>query len=568
MAENLEFLYHQEFWYISAFLKTSKKDDKTRVISVNGDDKSKEIEVIIKKKLEILTDKDIFKKELKNEILELSRKISLACKWEPYIKNFPYKDENTDRSYDTLGYFQFDVEYFKNDPEKKKTIRPILIQQLPYIVLNELKLFSKREENEGIYFDLESPIFIFVTSKKTNPPNISWTPENIDKYKKVISYWTEIYSGQWPDYSVTLYDRRIENNLSNRLSELHFIRRNSGFIYMAEDNYEQFFESYMKKFVLTPTPQIRAVLFAFRSINESLDHVFLKKHAEVFMNLESIEEKINNLRLLRGLIQTKLSTIYNELDYNRRQHYTSVLIHLINEFEIKNIVDRVNEKFTIIYDSMEHLYMKKSEENQQRTEKGLNLLNLLFGAGVLADLVGLIMVAFMLGDNDMMAILLNMIVSIFIIGILVATIAVNLRLKFQMKKENIGKTVDAVIVDDSGKVVLIKRKFPPFKDYYALPGGFIEPGETPEQALHREIKEETNLDTKIIDKIGVYDDEHRDPRGLIHTTAYRCKIVGDVTKMKGGDDSLKAILFSKEQINKFDLAFDHKKILKDANILD
>ena len=137
-----------------------------------------------------------------------------------------------------------------------------------------------------------------------------------------------------------------------------------------------------------------------------------------------------------------------------------------------------------------------------------------------------------------------------------------------MKKENIGKTVDAVIVDDSGKVVLIQRKFPPFKDYYALPGGFIEPGETPEQALHREIKEETNLDIKIIDKIGVYDDEHRDPRGLIHTTAYRCKIVGDVTKMKGGDDSLKAILFSKEQINKFDLAFDHKKILKDANILD
>ncbi|GAG54096.1 unnamed protein product, partial [marine sediment metagenome] len=56
---------------------------------------------------------------------------------------------------------------------------------------------------------------------------------NIEKYKKVIGSWTEIYSGQWEDYSETLFNKRIENNLSNRLSELHFLRRNSGFIYMA-----------------------------------------------------------------------------------------------------------------------------------------------------------------------------------------------------------------------------------------------------------------------------------------------------------------------------------------------
>ncbi len=568
MTEKLEFVYFQEFWFISAFLKTSKKDGEKKQKPVNGNEKSKEIETFILDKLGSLEDKDIFKKELKDNILELAGNISLTCKWVAYIDDFPYWDENNDKGYDTLGYFQFDVEYFKNQPEKKETIRPMLLQQIPYIILNELKKFSKKDENTGILLDLESPIYVFVTSNKTKPAKINWNPENIEKYKKIISYWTEIYSGQWEDYSVTLYDKRIENNLSNRLSELHFIRRNSAFIYMAEENYVQFFDSYMKKFVLAPTPTIRAVLFAFRLINESLDNLFLKTSSEVFMNLEDIEAKIKNLRLLRGLIQTELSIIYNELDYNRRQHYTSVLTHLINEFDLKNVVGRVNDKFAIIYDSMEHLYTKKSQENQERTEKGLNLLNLLFGAGILGDLVGLIMIAFMIGEGDFGAILMNMIVALVIMGILITTILVNIRLKFQSRKVKIGKTVDAVIEDDSGNIVLIQRKYPPFKDYYALPGGFIEKGETPEQALIREVKEETNLNVKIIGKIGVYDEKGRDPRGIIYSTAFKCKIIGDLSQMKNGADSQKTLLFSKEKVKKIELAFDHREILKDAKILN
>ncbi|MBN1802043.1 MAG: NUDIX hydrolase [Candidatus Lokiarchaeota archaeon] len=566
MVENLQFIYKEEYWFISAFLKTSNRSDDKKTSVINGLKKSKEIEELLRKKLNTLKDNDIFRKDLKDEILELARNISLSCSWKAYMTNFPYNDENSERSYDTLGFFQFDVEYYKNDPNKKQSIRPILIQQIPYIVLNELKSFANREENKGILFDTESPIYVFVTSDKTTPAEISWNPQNIDKYKKVISYWTEVYSGQWEDYSVTLYDKRTENNLSNRLSELHFIRRNSGFIYMAEQNYIDFFESYMKKWVLDPTPKIRAVLFAFRTINESLDLLFLKTNSDVFMNLETIEKKIKNLRLLRGLIQTQLSAIYNELDYNRRQHYTSVLNHLIQEFGLKNIETRVNEKFTTIYDAMEELYLKKNEENQKRTEKGLNLLNLLFGAGVLADLVGVLMIALTWGEGNPGAIALNAIVGVFIIAILVATIAVNVRLKFKIKEENIGKTVDAVIEDGKGNVVLIKRKYPPFKDYLALPGGFIEKGETPQKALLREVKEETNLTVRIVEKIGLYDDEGRDPRGIVHSTAFKCKIVGEVSDMKSGDDSQQVGLYSINQLKNKNLAFDHKKILKDAGL--
>jgi len=129
-------------------------------------------------------------------------------------------------------------------------------------------------------------------------------------------------------------------------------------------------------------------------------------------------------------------------------------------------------------------------------------------------------------------------------------------------------TVDAIIMTEDGGVVLIKRKYPPFQNYYALPGGFIEKGETPERALIREVKEETNLDVKIVDKVGYYDEEGRDPRGKVETTAFKCHIAKDSPDMKSGDDSKHVEVISTQKLKKIDLAFDHSKILKDAGILE
>jgi len=236
MTEDLQFIYKEEYWYISAFLNTA---------FVDGTEKSAEIANLIKKNFKTLKPEDIFRQDLKDEIIDMVNNVSISCRWVPFLKNFPYRDENSERKFNALGYFQFDVEYYKNDQSKKEKIYPMLIQQIPYLVLNILKEFDKRPENKGLYLDTESPIFIFATSNKTKPNEIQWKKENIELYKKEIAYWTVIYSGQWPDYSEALYDRRIKDNLSNRLSELHFIYRNSGFIYMANENYEKFFESYM-----------------------------------------------------------------------------------------------------------------------------------------------------------------------------------------------------------------------------------------------------------------------------------------------------------------------------------
>jgi len=559
LNEPLQFIYKEEFWYISAFVNSA---------NINAEAKSKEIEDVIKSKFKNLGEEDIFRKDLKNDILELVKHISIKCSWVKCLSNFLYKDENSEKGFNTIGYFQFEVEHYKEDPSNKKSLKPLLIQQIPFLVLNIIKDYDHMPGNEHIYFDIESPIYVFVTSNKSEPKDIVWNPSNIEKYKKVIASWTEIYSGQWEDYSETLFNKRIENNLSNRLSELHFLRRNSGFIYMAEDNYEKFFKSYMKQYVIDPTPKMRAVLFALRSINESLDLLFLKTQSQAFQGLNVIEEKIKNLRLLRGMIQTTLSAIYNEVDYNRRQHYTSVLKHLLIEFELENIVERINQKFNTIYDVMEDIYHKKSDENQERTERGLNLLNLLFGAGILADLVGVVMISLNLQEGNLFASILNGSIAIIIIGILGATIGFYLNNRIQIKKAEIGKTVDAVIEDNAGNVILIKRKYPPFQGYYALPGGFIEKGESPIKALVREVKEETNLDIKILHKIGLYNEEGRDPRGNIHSIAYKCSIIGDITKMRSGDDSKKVEMIPKNQLKDVELAFDHKKILEDADLLN
>ncbi len=559
MAESLQFIYKEEFWFISTFLNTSKVD--TEHLSML-------LQNLIQDKLNNLTDEDIYRKELKDDLMEMVKNIALSCKWVSYVDNFPYTDENSERKYNNLGFFQFDIEYYKNDPSKKEKIKPLLIQQVPYIVLNILKEFSKKPGSEGIFFDLESPIYIFSISNKTTLPNISWTQENIKKYKREISYWTVIYSGQWPDYSEKLFDRRIRDNLSNRLSELHFIYRNSGFIYMAEQNYENFFESYMKQYVLDPTPKMRAVLFALRSINQSLDLLFLKTRSGAFVNIEIVEDKIKNLGLLRGLIQTNLSIIYNELDYNRREHYTSVLKHLINEFELNDLVNRVNDKFKIIEGALQELYLQKSKENQERTEKGLSLLNLLFGAGVLADLAGVILIALSLEESDWPSILLHSLIALFIVGILVITLGYYIFLRYKIKEKEIGKAVDAIIEDNEGNIVLIKRKYPPFKDFYALPGGLVEKGENLKHALIREVEEETNLGIQIIKKIGYYDEEGRDPRGPIHSTVYKCRIKGNVSDMKSRDDAVDVILVPKGKLKEIDLAFDHKKMLIDADIIE
>ncbi|MHA2185875.1 MAG: NUDIX domain-containing protein, partial [Promethearchaeota archaeon] len=395
--------------------------------------------------------------------------------------------------------------------------------------------------------------------------NVQWNEENIHRYRKVLGYWAQIYSGQWSDYSDDWYEERVKQNLSNRLSELHYIKRNSGFIYMAERNIETEFH-YIEKTILESTPEIRAVLFALMTISRSLDALFMKRYG-VFMGLERIEQKIKNLRFLRGMIQTKMSLIYSELDWNRRQHYARVLTHLVNKFRIEEIVRRTNEKFQMLYDSMQELYLKRSDENQKRNTKAINILQILLGAGFIVEFVTTIRIAIGLNEIDPPSPIIHGIISIILGILLLITMGYLAYSRIKQSTSEQGYTVDAVIQDNNQNIVLVKRKYAPYKGKYGLPGGFIKYNENPEQAVIREVREETNLAVEIIKKIGTYDQKGRDPRGRIISTAFKCRLIKDLSKMKGGDDAITTEAISIDKLKTMDLAFDHKQILKDAGIL-
>ena len=120
--------------------------------------------------------------------------------------------------------------------------------------------------------------------------------------------------------------------------------------------------------------------------------------------------------------------------------------------------------------------------------------------------------------------------------------------------------VDAIILYDK-KIVLIKRKNPPYENYYALPGGFVEKAETVEQALIREAKEETGLDIEVLKLVGVYSDPERDPRGRVVSLCYLTKAKAN-GKLAPASDAGETKLFDISELP--ELAFDHEKMIVDS----
>lgn len=133
-------------------------------------------------------------------------------------------------------------------------------------------------------------------------------------------------------------------------------------------------------------------------------------------------------------------------------------------------------------------------------------------------------------------------------------------------KQEIFITVDAVIfrIAENGKIgdlLLVKRKNDPFKDQWALPGGFLEKDELLEMGAKRELQEETGLKIEGLKQVGIFDSPDRDPRGRTISVAYY-GFADPLAKVKANDDA--------EEVKWFlichlpELAFDHENIIKKA----
>ena len=130
-----------------------------------------------------------------------------------------------------------------------------------------------------------------------------------------------------------------------------------------------------------------------------------------------------------------------------------------------------------------------------------------------------------------------------------------------MKKERKPMlTVDGIIIEKE-KILLIKRATQPYLNYWALPGGFVELNETLEEAITREVIEETCLQTKTNGLAGAYSDPKRDPRGHTVSIVYFMKIIGGEPNKTNEAKEIEYFDFNKlpEKI-----AFDHRKIIDDA----
>ncbi len=129
-----------------------------------------------------------------------------------------------------------------------------------------------------------------------------------------------------------------------------------------------------------------------------------------------------------------------------------------------------------------------------------------------------------------------------------------------MSYKNPAVAADCVVFDAHDRLLLIRRRHPPFEGQFALPGGFVEYGEETEAAASRELHEETGLRARALRLVGVYSKPDRDPRGHTISVAYLVDV--GTQSPTAGDDAASAEF--RADWRELKLAFDHNRIVADA----
>ena len=134
-----------------------------------------------------------------------------------------------------------------------------------------------------------------------------------------------------------------------------------------------------------------------------------------------------------------------------------------------------------------------------------------------------------------------------------------------MSASSIKLTVDAVVFgyeDGVISVLLIQRKYGPFKNQWALPGGFVQENESLEAAVERELQEETGVKINYLEQLYTFGQPQRDPRGRVVSVAYFGLVRPNTFKIAASTDASKVQWFDIRELPK--LAFDHMDILNTA----
>ncbi len=392
-TENVQLLFREQWWGANCF---------TTLIGKELEEKTHLLGKIAQEQLQSLNESDLNTKYIPNEldrksIVNIAHSLRIESSWQVVLAN---ADALVDKvTYHNLGYILFRIRLSKNAQVTQEKVRPAYLQQIIMLVWNKLT----KDNSQVFKFDELTPPYVFSVCSGYLPssPKIEWTNDAINLNKRELGQWAELYSGQFADYRDDIYQRRVENDLSNRTSEIHLINRNSALIYMEPENYDAYFikdeetpnsTNYMHGSMVNPVNKIRTIAFAMIALNSQLDSNMKNLVDKEYIKkpLKQIKNDLETTTRLKNMLQILLAPFFTDISRSNRQHYTSILSRAVALNDIEAVWGRISQKIEASSHELSTIYDEKQEETTKKQEKALGMVNLILSAGIVFDIVGYI----------------------------------------------------------------------------------------------------------------------------------------------------------------------------------
>ncbi len=290
------------------------------------------------------------------------------------------------KEYATLGYFEIRLKKIElaamNELKPEEQTFAIYKTSL---ALEKLIKEKNATTEHNFFLDEYNPPYIVNIAVESSKENIKWDTPTVENYMKPLGRWIEFYSGQFDDYRRELYVTRIENNISNRESEVHFIRNNSAFIFMPENWWNDRGGSYMEQFFIHQILRVKGLLFSFYKLNLELDEVTNRIQRYDDPPIKLLEYEIEKVSNLEQVVEKMSDRLFEEQIINRRAHGKKVLELSLKLFEIKEISIETKDKLRRLSDQLINARAVQNEKLAKQQRIWLLILNILIGSSVLFE---------------------------------------------------------------------------------------------------------------------------------------------------------------------------------------